>query len=375
MAETRLGLHIEDPVDPEPEVPEVNEEVSFDAKSNEFLVNNNVLSNYQHTKHISTTEPLYLDGMAGSDNLVHKPKRSGSQKVAAFGDYLLNDLKTIVAQADLKDDQKADVVGICIGQNPVNGKNVFWNVDSMTNTDTYQFYTSAKFDATKFTTLSKGEGEPLNFDGELFAYVNRDVFGGEKGYIMASAPMSIEDPQPEQVIIHYGEFGGLQNTIEWYKQASAAGIIFPIGSSEGGGEEITPKGSEGGGGLKAVGGGSSESDSMPALGAIMQMSDVESMDDNYNLWFLGSMGHISLLCGEDEPEGSDPESIEKYNALGEAVSKLGKTFMEGEFLSSSFGRQYSGNSVVHCLDFHSGEQLWFDDRVSVAHRLFALIER
>ena len=68
MAETRLVI-INNPSDPEPVV---NEEVSFDAKSNEFLVNNNVLSNYQHTKHISTTEPLYLDGMAGSDNIVHK---------------------------------------------------------------------------------------------------------------------------------------------------------------------------------------------------------------------------------------------------------------------------------------------------------------
>lgn len=369
--------HIE--VGPSNPEPVVNEEVSFNVafKSNEFLVNNNVLSNYQHTEHISTTEPLYLDGMAGSDNIVHKPKRSGSQKVAAFGDYLLSDLKTIVAQADLKDDQKADVVGICIGQNPVNGKNVFWNVDSMTNTDTYQFYTSAKFDATKFTTLSKdGNKEPLENDGLVIGYVSKDAFGGEQGYIMASAPMSIENPGSNETIFHYGEFGGLQNTIEWYKQASVAGIISQIGSSEGGGEEITPKESEGGGGLKAVGEGSSESYSMPALRAIMQMSDVESMDDNYNLWFLGSMGHISLLCGENNPfQPTSEESVEKYNALSEAVSKLGKTFMEGDFWSSSFRGQSSRVSLVHYLGFRSGGQRWNGSNVGNGYRLFALIER
>ena len=338
MAGTKLGL-----VGPSDSEPVVNEEVSFDAKSNEFLVNNNVLSNYQHTKHISTTEPLYLDGMAGSDNLVHKPKRSGSQKVAAFGDYLLSDLKTIIAQADLKDDQKDDVVGICIGQNPVSGKNVFWNVDSMTNTDTYQFYTSAKFDATKFTTLSKdGNKEPLENDGQVIGYVSKDAFGGEQGYIMATSPMSIEDPGSNETIFHYGEFGGLQNTIEWYKQASAAGISFSA---------------------------------MPALNTIMQLSGVESMDDNYNLWFLGSMGHIILLCGENNPfQLTSEESVEKYNALSEAVSKLGKTFMDGDFWSSSFFLQLSDDSLVHGLQFNPYVQGWNGYVVNDGYRLFALIE-
>lgn len=32
-----------------------------------------------------------------------------------FGDYLLSDLKTKVRQANITEDQKADVVGICIG--------------------------------------------------------------------------------------------------------------------------------------------------------------------------------------------------------------------------------------------------------------------
>ena len=116
--------------------------------------------------------------------------------------------------------------------------------------------------------------------------------------------MSIEDPGSNETIFHYGEFGGLQNTIEWYKQASAAGISFSA---------------------------------MPALNTIMQLSGVESMDDNYNLWFLGSMGHIILLCGENNPfQLTSEESVEKYNALSEAVSKLGKTFMDGDFWSSSF---------------------------------------
>lgn len=39
--------------------------------NNSYLVNNNALYN-KHTEHISTTEPLYLDGMNGSDNIVHK---------------------------------------------------------------------------------------------------------------------------------------------------------------------------------------------------------------------------------------------------------------------------------------------------------------
>lgn len=39
--------------------------------NNSYLVNNNALYN-KHTEHISTTEPLYLDGMPGSDNLIHK---------------------------------------------------------------------------------------------------------------------------------------------------------------------------------------------------------------------------------------------------------------------------------------------------------------
>jgi hypothetical protein len=38
---------------------------------NSYLVNNNALYN-KHTEHISTTEPLYLDGMPGSDNIVHE---------------------------------------------------------------------------------------------------------------------------------------------------------------------------------------------------------------------------------------------------------------------------------------------------------------
>ena len=45
--------------------------------NNSYLVNNNALYN-KHTEHISTTEPLYLDGMPGSDNLIHKkPVDSG----------------------------------------------------------------------------------------------------------------------------------------------------------------------------------------------------------------------------------------------------------------------------------------------------------
>lgn len=44
-----------------------------DFDNNSYLVNNNALYR-KHTEHISTTEPLYLDGMSGSDNIVHEPE-------------------------------------------------------------------------------------------------------------------------------------------------------------------------------------------------------------------------------------------------------------------------------------------------------------
>lgn len=309
---------------------------------NSFLVNNNALY-YKHTEHISTTEPLYLDGMAGSDNIVHEPERESKQIVAAVGDYLLNDLKTIVANADLTDAQKNDVVGICIGQNPVSGKNVFWNVNSMTDTTTYEFYVPKKFDASKFTT--KSEGEAVAQSGGPNYGVNRDVFGGESGYIMATADISKENPQPSDYLLHFGEFGGLQNTIEWYKQATAAGIDIPT--------------------------------DMPALNALMQLSNVQSLDDDYNSWFLGGMGHIALLCGENMPWGPQKtdESFANYTMISEAVSKLGKTYIDGAFWDSSFYGQVSGYSGVHSLGFDSGNQLWSYSNVSSGNRLFALIER
>ena len=309
---------------------------------NSFLVNNNALY-YKHTEHISTTEPLYLDGMAGSDNVVHEPERESKQIVAAVGDYLLSDLKTIVANADLTDAQKNDVAGICIGQNPVSGKNVFWNVNSMTDTTTYKFYVPKKFDASKFTT--KSEGEAVAQSGGPNFGVNRDIFGGESGYIMATVDISKENPQNSDYLLHFGEFGGLQNTIEWYKQATAAGIDIPT--------------------------------DMPALNALMQLSNVQSLDDNYNSWFLGGMGHIALLCGENMPWGPQKtdESFANYTTISEAVSKLGKTYMDGVFWGSSFYSQYSGYSLVHFLGFVSGYQCWYGGNADIVSRLFALIER
>lgn len=44
-----------------------------DFDNNSYLVNNNALYR-KHTEHISTTEPLYLDGMPGSDNIVHEDR-------------------------------------------------------------------------------------------------------------------------------------------------------------------------------------------------------------------------------------------------------------------------------------------------------------
>ena len=313
---------------------------------NLFLVNNNALYS-KHTEHISTTEPLYVDGMAGSDNVVHEPERKPEQVIAAFGDYLLSDLKTIVANADLTDEQKNDVVGICIGQNPVNGKNVFWNVDTMVNANTYKFYTSDKFDASKFTTKSDGESVTLSGGTNYGMWgVNRDVFGGEPGYIMATAEMSKVDPQGANRLLHFGEFGGLQNTIEWYKQATAGGIDVAT--------------------------------EMPALNAIMQLSGVDSLDDNYNGWFLGSMGHITLLCEENMPWGpkKSEQSLANYAAIKAAIEKLGKSYIVGYYWSSSFCLQDQTDSRVHCMYFASLSQFRYNTlNVSSGYRLFALIER
>ena len=174
----------------------------------------------------------------------------------------------------------------------------------MTNTAAYKFYTSAKFDASKFTT--KSDGEAVAQSGGPNYGVNRDVFGGESGYIMATANISKENPQPSDYLLHFGEFGGLQNTIEWYKQATAGGIDVAA--------------------------------DMPALNAIMQLGGVDSLGDDYNGWFLGSMGHIALLCGENMPWSpqTSEQSLANYSAISEAVSKLGKTYIDGGFWGSSF---------------------------------------
>jgi len=116
---------------------------------------------------------------------------------------------------------------------------------------------------------------------------------------------------------------------------------------------------------------------MPALNALMQLSNVQSLDDDYNSWFLGGMGHIALLCGENMPWGPQKtdESFANYTTISEAVSKLGKTYMDGAFWSSSFSGQRSGYSYVHLLGFHSGYQYWSNDNADNDRRLFALIER
>lgn len=257
-----------------------------------------------------------------------------------FGDYLLSDLKTIVKQSEITEQQKPDAVGICIGQNPYTGKNIFVNVDGLTNSTTVAFYTSKKLPEGVFTTYASSEQTGTIGTHKINDEVLLNDTAKIAGKITATRDISMTSGD---FIYQVNDFAGLHNTIEWAKQAKA------------GNETI---------------------DQYPALQRTFGYSGITSfddVDDSYNGWFLASTGYGIMMCPSIS-EG-DEVSLANYNSLKTAVQNLGKTWGDGSFWGSSFCNQYSGSSVVHYLYFVSDNQYWVNGRANLGYRLFALIER
>lgn len=95
---------------------------------NSYLVNNNALYN-KHTEHISTTEPIFIDGMAGSDNIVHEREGDASQNTYwayeyesgkfMLGKFNEDDIK-VKCETDSSDLWIVDAEGVYIEQDALN---------------------------------------------------------------------------------------------------------------------------------------------------------------------------------------------------------------------------------------------------------------
>lgn len=256
------------------------------------------------------------------------------------GDYLLSDLKTKVRQANITEAQKADVVGICIGQNPYTKKDVFVNVDGLTNSTTVKFYTSSKLPEGVFTTYASSEQTGTIGTNKINGEVLLNDTAKIAGKITASRDISVTSGNR---IYQVNDFAGLHNTIEWAKQAKA---------------------------------GNGTIDQYPALQRTFGYSGITSfddVDDSYNGWFLASTGYGVMMCPSISQK--DEISLANYNSLKTAIQNLGKTWEDDIFWGSSFGNQGSDNSGVHGLYFSSGSQFWYSNYAGYGHRLFALIER
>ncbi len=257
-----------------------------------------------------------------------------------FGDYLLSDLKTIVKQSEITQEQKPDAVGICIGQNPHTGKSVFINVDGLTNSTAIKFCTlnGSKLPDNVFTTYASSTST-----GTIGSYnINDEVLLNDTdklaGKITATRDISVTSGDQ---IYQTNDFAGLHNTIEWAKQAKA--------------------------------GGGTISD-YPVLQRVLGYSGINSFDDvnnNYNGWFLASTGYGLMLCPSINP---DSTSSANYTALKAAVENLGKTWTDNYFWGGSFCSQGSSYSSVHGLGFLSNGQGWGSSNVGDAHRVCALLE-
>lgn len=257
-----------------------------------------------------------------------------------FGDYLLSDLKTIVKQADITQEQKPDAVGICIGQNPYTRKSVFINIDGLTNSSTVRFCTlnGDGLPNNVFTTYASSEQT-----GTIGSYkINNEVLLNDTakltGKITATRDISVTSGN---FIYQTNDFAGLHNTIEWAKQAKAGG-----GTISG----------------------------YPVLQRVLGYSGINSFDDvndNYNGWFLASTGYAVMLCPSIS---SDSTSSANYTSLKTAVQNLGLAWTDGYFWGGSFSDQVSIGSRVRSLNFASNTQGWNNIYISEANRICALIE-
>lgn len=257
-----------------------------------------------------------------------------------FGDYLLSDLKTKVRKANLTEAQKADVVGICIGQNPYTKKDIFVNVDGLTNSTTVKFYTSRNLPEGVFTTYASSEQTGTISNKKINDEVLLNDTAKIAGKITASRDISVTSGD---VIFQVNDFAGLHNTIEWAKQAKA------------GNETI---------------------DHYPALQRTLGYSGITSfddVDDSYNGWFLASTGYGVMMCPSISKQ--DEVSLANYNSLKTAIQNLGKTWDGAQFWGGSLDYQNSNGSYVHGLGFFSNNHYWDNFYVDYSYRLFALIER
>ena len=333
---------------------------SFDEVNERFTTVNTAIQNIQQTVEDNeltitaslndlnsriTNQSSTIDGVKYGRNYERDIKTFAPYEI---GDYLLDDLKTKVKQSEITEAQKSRVVGICIGANPITAKNVWWNVDSMTNSSaTSKFYINSKFDPSKFETIVpnvisgyvSGMGAQIPYSLHLIP--------GQPGYITAGEDIKEITQGPSTWKFFYNDFAGLQNTIEWYKQATAAGINV--------------------------------STDMPALAKVMGYANVDALTDSYDSWFLGSTGYMQLLTADNLPFGisgnMSAQSLSNYNTITTSLTNIGKTYQQGYYWGSSFVSQDSDYSVVHGLRFYSGGQYWNDLDADNGYRLFALIER
>lgn len=258
-----------------------------------------------------------------------------------FGDYLLSDLKTIVKQSKITEQQKPDAVGICIGQNPHTGKSVFINVDGLTNSTDVKFCTlnGNKLPDNVFTTYASSTSTGTIGSNQINDEILLNDTAKLAGKITATRNISTTSGN---YIYQTNDFAGLHNTIEWAKQAKA--------------------------------GGGTISD-YPVLQRVLGYSGINSFDDvtdNYNGWFLASTGYGLMLC---PTIGPDETSIANYTALKTAVQNLGKTWIDSYFWGGSFRGQTSVYSFVHRLGFDSSNyQSWTSDTVNNPYQVCALLE-
>lgn len=335
-------------------------ESSFDEVDKKFTTVNTAIQNIQQTiEDNELTIAASLNDLnsriTNQSSIIDNTKygRNYERDIKTFapyeiGDYLLDDLTTKVKQSEITEAQKSRVVGICIGANPITAKNVWWNVDSMTNSSaTGKFYINSKFDSSKFETIVPGVTSGyVSGMGAQIPY-SLHLIPGQPGYITAGEDIKEITQGPATWKFFYNDFAGLQNTIEWYKQATAAGINV--------------------------------STDMPALAKVMNYANVDALTDSYNSWFLGSTGYMQLLTADNLPFGisrsTSAQSLSNYNTITTSLTNIGKTYQQGYYWGSSFRDQSSGYSSVHYLFFYSGGQGWNGNDAANVNRLFALIER